>query len=402
MPVRRAALAGVWEDAIGAFLAAGREAGLAAEALRVREGHLARFARAHEHPWLVEQGDVVAWLAQGDWAATTTATVRAALRTFYGWAVRERLMTEDPTRPAKQDPIPAAWREPLAGWFLEQRAAKLSRNTLAVRRSHLKRMATARTGAGRLMYPDPLLVTRDQLVRWMACSGATAEYQRSLRSTFVLFWGFLEASGRLPGGVKSPAASLPRVRVPRAVARPADDIDIVAALRRADRRTLLMLRLAAELGLRRAEVGAVDPHRDVEMAGLRVCGKGGVTRVVPLPAELRAVLTAQPPGWLFPSSHGGHLTAGYVGKLMAEVLPTGVTPHMLRHAAATAWHDAGLDIADIQPLLGHASMATTGRYVQVRNGKALDAVEQAAARLRNPRPAATVLPLPSVAGGVRS
>ena len=55
------------------------------------------------------------------------------------------------------------------------------------------------------------------------------------------------------------------------------------------------------------------------------------------------------------------------------------------HSAATAWHDAGLDVRDIQVLLGHATLATTARYVQPRSAKARQAVEDAAGRLNPAR-----------------
>lgn len=145
-----------------------------------------------------------------------------------------------------------------------------------------------------------------------------------------------------------------------------------------------MLRLGAELGLRRAEMASADTRR-LELRGLRVRGKGDKERVVPVPAELRSLLHRLEPGWLFPSPAGGHLTPAHVGKLMSRALPDGVTPHQLRHSAATAWHDAGLDVRDIQVLLGHATLATTARYVQPRSAKARQAVEDAAGRLNPAR-----------------
>ena len=88
-----------------------------------------------------------------------------------------------------------------------------------------------------------------------------------------MFYGWLEAEGRLPG--PSPVRRLQPIRIPPGVPRPADDDVIAAALAAADARTLLMLRLAAELGLRRGEVAAADT-RLLELAGLRVRGKGRI------------------------------------------------------------------------------------------------------------------------------
>ena len=272
------------------------------------------------------------------------------------------------------------WGDVIAGLCIELRAAGRSEGTVRLRRNHLQQFASATGPGGRRLHPDPLAVQRCDLVAWLARPMAP-EYRRSVRSSLVALFGWL-AVEQLPPG-PDPAARLAPVRIPAGVPKPADDRDILTALAAARPRTLLMLRLAAELGLRRGEVARVDT-RHLELAGLRVTGKGGRTRVVPLPGDLRAVLSRLPAGPVFPSSAGGHLTPGHVGVLMSRALPAGITPHQLRHAAATAWHDAGLDIADISPLLGHARLDTTARYVLVRNTKARAAVETASARLRHP------------------
>jgi site-specific recombinase XerD len=54
---------------------------------------------------------------------------------------------------------------------------------------------------------------------------------------------------------------------------------------------------------------------------------------------------------------------------------------MLRHAAATALVDEGLPLTDVSALLGHASLATTQRYVAVRKDRAAAAARRAARRL---------------------
>lgn len=268
------------------------------------------------------------------------------------------------------------WFGTLSAWRREMRAAGLSDGTIRLRTAHVRQFAEHHPGG-------PQKVVRKHLVDWLALP-RSAEYRRSVRSSLVVFFAWAEDVGEVP---VSPARRLPRARVPRRAPRPADDDVIIAALAVAPVRTLLMLRLMSELGLRRAEAARVD-SRDVELTGLRVYGKGGVERVVPLPRDLRALLSSLPPGPVFPGRTDGHLSPGYVGKLVGAVLPAGVVPHQLRHAAATAWRRIGLPLDVIRDLLGHASVRTTEIYVLVEPDGARDVVEAAAARLRPaPRPA---------------
>lgn len=262
------------------------------------------------------------------------------------------------------------WADALTAWRRELRAAGASSGTIRLRTAHLRQFADRHP-------PGPAAVTRAQLVAWLA-RPMSPEYRRSVRSSLTTFYAWALDVALVD---VDPARRLPRVRVPRRAPRPADDDVILAALAVAPVRTLLMLRLMAELGLRRAETAAVHT-RDVELTGLRIAGKGGVERVVPLPADLRSVLRSLPAGWVFPSTAGGHLSAGHVGRCVSAVLPAGVVPHQLRHSAATAWRRLGLSLDVIRDLLGHASVRTTEIYVLTEPDGAREVVEAAAARLR--------------------
>ena len=140
------------------------------------------------------------------------------------------------------------------------------------------------------------------------------------------------------------------------------------ALIRADQRTRLILRLGGEAGLRRAEIAQVH-RRDVfqDLAGwsLLVHGKGGKLRTVPLGDDLaQAVLEECGTGFAFIGEDNGHLSARWVGKLATMVLPRPWTLHKLRHRFASRAYGATSDLLAVQRLLGHASPATTQRYVQ--------------------------------------
>ena len=85
---------------------------------------------------------------------------------------------------------------------------------------------------------------------------------------------------------------------------------------------------------------------------------------MPLTDDLAsAVRLACGGGWMLPGQINGHLSARRVGELAAEALPAPWTLHTLRHRFATRAYDATGDLVTVSRLLGHASVATTQRYV---------------------------------------
>ncbi|MCA3694749.1 tyrosine recombinase XerC [Aquidulcibacter sp.] len=131
------------------------------------------------------------------------------------------------------------------------------------------------------------------------------------------------------------------------------------------------LRISEAIGLRGAELPLSST--------LRIVGKGQKTRLVPtLPVARDAVaayvrLCPYPilsDGPLFLGARGGPLRARLVQASMAKLrgqlgLPDSATPHALRHAFATHLLQSGGDLRAIQELLGHASLSTTQRYMEV-------------------------------------
>ncbi len=143
------------------------------------------------------------------------------------------------------------------------------------------------------------------------------------------------------------------------------------------------LRLGEALGLTRAEAPLGE--------SLRVRGKGGKERIVPvLPVVAEAVraylgtcpFSLPPDGPLFVGARGGPLNPGVVQRQIrrlraALALPETATPHALRHSFATHLLTSGGDLRTIQELLGHASLSTTQRYTEVDAARLL-AVHRAA------------------------
>ena len=124
---------------------------------------------------------------------------------------------------------------------------------------------------------------------------------------------------------------------------------------------------------------------------LRVTGKGGKTRIVPLiGATADAVATyiklcpfaTGPEQPVFLGARGGPLQPAIIQREMQKMrgalgLPETATPHALRHSFATHLLSAGGDLRAIQELLGHASLSTTQIYTGVDSARLLDIYEKA-------------------------
>lgn len=226
--------------------------------------------------------------------------------------------------------------------------------------------------------PTPDAASHDLLIAWLAHPSWQPETRRSARTAITAFYSWATRTGHLSA---NPAANLPRIRVPDGEPRPASPESIQEALIAADDRVTLMILLGAVSALRRAEIASVHTYH-LTGQELYVVGKGGRGRWVDVPPDMAAVISAQPAGWVFPSTQGDHLTPDYVGRLISRALPAGVTPHQLRHAAASALAELGLDLFELRAFLGHASIRTTQRYVKVRREGTAAAVVQLRDRYR--------------------
>lgn len=156
--------------------------------------------------------------------------------------------------------------------------------------------------------------------------------------------------------------------------------------------TTLAIQILIATGLRGGELVKARV-RDVDLVGgsLRVTGKGRRERVVFLPTrpvlvELRTYLSArqaQDGDPLLARHDGCALSSATLRSLVASAarqsgIQRHVTPHMLRHTAATQYLDAGVDIRVLQRLLGHASIATTEIYTHVADHSLKEEVTRAA------------------------
>ena len=143
------------------------------------------------------------------------------------------------------------------------------------------------------------------------------------------------------------------------------------------------LRISEALGLTGADVPLP--------ATLRILGKGGKERLVPvIPAARAAVNTylqncpfePEPDKPIFRGARGGPLYPKAIQNVMAQArmqlgLPATATPHALRHSFATHLLNAGGDLRSIQELLGHASLSTTQAYTAVDTARLMEVYDAA-------------------------
>ena len=141
------------------------------------------------------------------------------------------------------------------------------------------------------------------------------------------------------------------------------------------KRDAAFLELLYASGLRVSEAANLKIG-DVERGRVRVVGKGGRERIVPLGEPARRALSAllgegkNRSSYVFRGRGGGALSRQEAWRLvkihaLRAGLPPRLSPHWLRHSFATHLLSGGADIRVIQELLGHARVTTTQVYTQV-------------------------------------
>jgi integrase/recombinase XerC len=135
-------------------------------------------------------------------------------------------------------------------------------------------------------------------------------------------------------------------------------------------RNRLIVELAYGSGLRRAELSGLNID-DVDLTArtVRVQGKGGAERVVPLTQEsiesIREYLARRTAytGPLLVAYHGRRLTSNGIYYMLKQ--RTGIRTHQLRHACATHMLKNGCTVRVIQELLGHKRLTATQVYTHI-------------------------------------
>lgn len=287
---------------------------------------------------------------------------------------------------------------PLVVWverFLDHLTVErgLSENTLAAYRRDLRRYVAfcTKRGAGSPADVDERMI-RSFVASVSASTWGPDERPYGARSVaralsavrsfhrFVLLEGAAE---------RDPARQVAQPKLPRALPHPLGVDEVARLLEAPDpgtpagQRDRAILELLYGSGLRISELVGLDVDDiDLESGSVRVLGKGGKEREVPIGRQSRSAIRtylarARPDltsprsrAALFLNRRGGRLSRQSCARLLATCVRRAgierhVTLHTLRHSFATHLLEGGADVRVVQELLGHASVATTQIYTLV-------------------------------------
>jgi integrase/recombinase XerC len=287
---------------------------------------------------------------------------------------------------------------------LEHERRSSPHTVLAYRRDLEELAAFARERLGDAVTPGQIdrSVLRVFLGR-LAESCAPTTIGRKLASCRA-FFGYLERQGIVR---KNPAAllaspkvrrKLPRFLLPEAAAQVMEAPSAMPEPEHVERRRdTALLELLYGSGLRVSELVGLDvDHLELASDEVRVLGKGGKERIVPVGSKAREALvtylslreelvdarSTTKNKALFLGRRGRRLSVRWVQKLVRRygMLGAGradLHPHALRHSCATHLLEGGADLRVIQEMLGHSSLSTTQRYTHVSMDQLLAVYDRA-------------------------
>ena len=287
--------------------------------------------------------------------------------------------------------ISAAARDALEEWLAAQKALHgAAPNTLdAYARDVAGFLAFIAAHHGGAPGLGPLArLTVTDMRSWMAACRADGLGSRSLARKLSAVKSFFRWLSEREGFDASPVLSARAPKFHRKLPRPLAEEDARKVLDTLDAQSLTpwvaardaaVVTLLYGCGLRISEALRLTADELPMGATLRITGKGGKERLVPVIAPARQAVAryadacphALAPGTaLFRGVRGGPLNPRAVQKVVAQVrmqlgLPASATPHAMRHSFATHLLNAGGDLRAIQELLGHASLSTTQAYTAV-------------------------------------
>ncbi|MFZ5962339.1 tyrosine recombinase XerC [Thalassococcus sp. BH17M4-6] len=282
-------------------------------------------------------------------------------------------------------------RDALEGWLASARALKgAAENTLTAYRTDVLdfiAFMTQHHGGTQGLGPLSRLTVTDMRA-WMAHlrgGGAGSRSMARKLSAVKSFYRWLaEREGFEPTAVLSTRSPKFQKKLPRPLSEDAaramiDTVELQSQKGWIGARDAAVITLLYGCGLRISEALGLK-GRDLPLGEvLRIVGKGGKERIVPVLPVARSAMARYlaacpyPPedeGPIFRGARGGALNPRLVQKVTEQArlqlgLPATATPHAMRHSFATHLLEAGGDLRAIQELLGHASLSTTQAYTSV-------------------------------------
>lgn len=261
----------------------------------------------------------------------------------------------------------------------------LAENSRKAYRTDLVRLATWLDAHGR----DLLRARTQDLWGFLSAetaSGVTVRTSARRLASIRGLYHYLTLRGEIQ---TNPAAELQTPRLPRSLPHALSEQEVEALLTAPDvssargMRDRAMLELLYATGLRVSElVGLRMGELNLRQGAVRVVGKGGRERIVPLGEEAQDWLEAylkqarsellhgRRLDSLFPGARGAHLTRqAFWSAIRRYAKRAGIagsmSPHRLRHAFATHLIEHGADLRVVQMLLGHSDVTTTQIYTHV-------------------------------------
>ncbi|HYC72583.1 MAG TPA: site-specific tyrosine recombinase XerD [Opitutaceae bacterium] len=312
---------------------------------------------------------------------------------------RSRARPASASKPARAktaapDPAPAGFAAVIRDFLGHVDLEKgLSDNT---RKSYESDLRQAAIQLGRAGVPGWERATPPQLaawLHWLSDEGfSTASQARKLSAVRMLYRYLVRENARPDDPTE--LLSGPKVRRPLPqTLSPADMEKLLAAPTGGDAyavRDRAMLELFYSSGLRISELCRLTLQQvDLDHGFVRVFGKGGKERVVPLGGKAKEALQAyllsgrvrlvkpRTGSELFLSERGRAISRKTVWLIVKNHaaragLTQNVKPHLLRHSFATHLLGGGADLRSIQEMLGHASIGTTQIYTAVEPKRLLD------------------------------
>lgn len=257
---------------------------------------------------------------------------------------------------------------------------------------------------------NPLRIQEKQLTDFVVALRMKDLSESSISRSVVAIRNWMEFTSKEKGfinPIKDFKPPKPNLRLPKAL-KIEEVASLIAAVSMGDGPASLRDGAIVELlygtGARISEIVSLNVQ-DIskfdgdQVTALRLTGKGGKTRVVPIGKyaqnaldqyliRIRPAMLKKQEHALFLNSRGTRLSRQSIWSMIADGaqsagISTEVSPHSLRHSFATHLLDGGADIRVVQELLGHSSVTTTQIYTLVTIDKLRESYAQAHPRAIN-------------------